>query len=142
MANLELIDQGISLVDNEYISVVYLEEINTVYHTIRQPVSGQIFRDALEIGTQAMEEYGACKWLSDDRKNGPVSPDDAAWAANGWYARTIGVGWKYWANVVPEEILAAEALTPVIKDLYDLGLRTVLFTSLEKAMDWLNKCEC
>lgn len=128
--------------DSECISVVYLEDRGIIAHTIHQPVSGQIFRDALLAGSAAMAHYGACKWLSDDRNNGPLSPEDTAWAAENWYAPTIEQGWKYWANIVPQELKAAGSLVPVIEDLYRYGLKTVLFTSVEEATHWLDQCKC
>lgn len=126
------------LVDNEYITVVYLPDKKTVYHTIHKPVGGQIFRDALNIGTEALKKYGAHKWLSDDRKNGPLSAEDVNWGFDDWNRRTIEAGWKYWAVVVPEEMAAAGTLTKTIMDLARLNLMMRVFTKLEKAIEWLD----
>lgn len=127
----------ISIVDNEYITVSYLPDEKIVQHTIHQPLSGQPFRDALNAGTAALAEYGACKWLSDDRKNGPLTPEDSKWGDTHWNRRTIDLGWKYWAMVVPEEIAAAGSLLPVMQDLAGRGLRVMVFTDPAEAMDWL-----
>ena len=77
---------------------------------------------------EALKQYGVCKWLSDDRKNGPLSQDVIDWGLSDWDPRTVKAGWKYWANIVPEEVVAAGALMPVIEFLHTLGLRMMVFT--------------
>jgi len=129
-------------VDNEYITVEYVPEKKMVHHIIHQPVGGQIFRDALNAGTETLRQNGACKWLSDDRKNGPLSREDAEWGFNDWNRRTIEVGWKYWALVVPPEVAAAGSLIPTMEALFELGLRMMVFTDVEAAEEWLDGLEC
>lgn len=131
----------ITIVDNEYITIEYIPEKKLIYHTIHQPVNGPKLRDALNLGTEALGKYGATKWLSDDRKNGPLPPEDIEWGFNDWNRRTAKLGWKYWAIVVPQEIAAADSLSPVIDDLYEVGLRMMVFTNLEEAFAWLDKME-
>jgi hypothetical protein len=130
-----------TVVDNEYITIVYIPEKKMVYHTIHKPVGGQIFRDALNAGTEALKKNKAYKWLSDDRKNGPLSAEDADWGFNDWNRRTIAAGWKYWAVVVPEQAASAGTLTKTIMDLATLNLRMMVFTNLEAAMKWLDQME-
>jgi hypothetical protein len=137
-----LLVDPIIVVDNEYITLRCLPDKKTIYHTIHRPVSGQIFRDALDAGTEALKKYGACKWLSDDRKNGPLAPEDVEWGFNDWNPRTIAAGWKYWALVVPPEVVAAGSLIPTIESLYKLGLRVMAFADLEEAIQWLDRMEC
>jgi hypothetical protein len=129
----------ITIVDNEYITIEYLPDEKIIHHTIHKPVGGQPFRDALNAGTETLAKHGASKWLSDDRKNGPLSPEDIEWGFNDWNKRTIDLGWKYWAMVVPETSIAAGSLIPTIQALADLGLRVRVFSDLEEAMEWLKK---
>ncbi len=132
----------ITVFDDEHMTVEYLADKKIVYHTIHKPVGGQVFRDALMAGTAALKQYGACKWLSDDRKNGPLSPDDIEWGLHNWNIPTIKAGWKYWAVVVPEELIAAGSLTPTMEGLYALGLRMLAFSKLDEAIEWLDSLEC
>ncbi len=81
------------------------------------------------------------KWLSDDRKNGPLPQADVEWGSNDWNQRMIDVGWKYWVMVVPTELHAADALSPVIADLYERGLRMRVFTNVESALEWLDSVD-
>jgi hypothetical protein len=126
------------IVDNEFITVRYLDDKRIIYHTVRKLISGQPLRDALVAGTKAMKTYGACKWLSDDRLNGPLTEEDVEWGFNNWNLPTIKAGWKYWAIVVPTELIAAGSLTFTINSLFDLGLRVMAFNNVEEAMDWLD----
>jgi hypothetical protein len=127
------------IVDNEFITVRYLDDKRIIYHTVHKPIAGQPLRDALVAGTEAMKTYGACKWLSDDRLNGPLTQEDIEWGFNNWNLPTIKAGWKFWALVVPTELIAAGSLTFTINSLYDLGLRVMAFDNLEEAMAWLDK---
>ncbi len=130
----------ITIVDNEYITVEYWPTKKIVLQAAHKPVSGQILRDAVYAGTETLKTYGACKWLSDDRKNGPLSNEEMAWGIE-WIHRSIEVGWKYWANVVPEQLAAAGSLLPMIDFCYGLGLRMMVFTDVEKATEWLDRLE-
>lgn len=132
----------IIIADNEFITVKYLDDKGIIYHVVHKPLPDQVLKDAVNAGTEALAKYGVCKWLSDDRKNGPVSPEIAQWGREDWNPRTIAVGWKYWANVVPEEVASAGALAPIMEDLYRLGLRLMVFTDIESALEWLNSLSC
>ncbi|MCE7949443.1 MAG: hypothetical protein DYG88_18660 [Chloroflexi bacterium CFX4] len=132
---------AITIVDNESITVQCLPERGIIYHTIHAPIGGQPLRDALLAGSEALKEHRATKWLSDDRKNGPLSAEDAEWGSTVWHRQTIALGWKYWALVVPEALEAAGAMSPVIDSLYALGLRMRVFSKLEDAFAWLDSVE-
>ena len=128
----------LTIADNPYITVEYWEEHRTIYHVIHQPIGGDPLRSALLAGTEALREYGISKWLSDDRTNGPLSVEDREWGVNYWNRVAIDAGWKYWANVVPEEMIAAGSLRPTMEALYGLGLRLMVFDNVEEAIDWLD----
>ncbi len=133
--------QHIPLVDNENITVVYLPEKKIIYHTIHKPTGGTLLRDAVNAGTKALKQYGACKWLSDDRKNGPIPTEDINWGFEDWNRRTIEAGWKYWALVVPADMIAAGSLTNMMIDLSSHNLRMMVFKDLEEAFGWLDQME-
>ena len=129
----------VTIYDNEFITVKYIPDKGMIYHTVHKPLAdqGTMFQDALNAGTEALKKYKCTKWLSDDRKNGPLPPEQIEWGATDWNPRTIEAGWKYWANIVPEEIAAAGTLMPVIQNLHTFGLRMQVFTNLEDALKWL-----
>ncbi|MCE7947631.1 MAG: hypothetical protein DYG88_09410 [Chloroflexi bacterium CFX4] len=131
---------AITIVDTDFITIQYLPDKKIIYHVIHSPISGQPLRDALLAGTAALKQYGATKWLSDDRKNGPLSPEDAEWGV-AWNRQTVALGWKYWAIVVPEAIEAAGSMSPVIDNLYRMGVQMRVFSQLEDAFAWLDSVE-
>jgi hypothetical protein len=132
---------SITIVENEYITVEYWIDKQLIRHTIHKPIDGETFKAALDAGTEALAKYQARKWLSDDRKNGPLPPETMNWAFNDWGPRTIAAGWQYWANVVPQELAAAGTLVPVIEHYHEKGLRMMVFSDVDPAIEWLDRVE-
>ena len=129
------------LVSNDYITVEYRSEGQMIYHTVHKPMGVeqlQLLKDALNAGTDALKEHKLTKWLSDDRLNGPLPPELVKWGSTDWNARTVAAGWKYWANIVPQEVASAGTLMPVINNLYKLGLTMQVFTSVDEGLKWLS----
>src|SRR5207344_2257618 len=89
------------IIDTEAVSLVYHPGAKIVHHELRRFVRGAEFRDVLEQGLDAFIKYGACKWLSDDRGNGPLTAADSDWATKEWAPRVMAAGWKFWAVVMP-----------------------------------------
>ncbi len=123
--------------DSDYGTVYYNAEHNYVYHVIKQPAVGAQVRDVLEAGLEALKANGASKWLSDDRKNGPVVPEDVEWSLADWGPRTAAEGWTHWALVVPEEVAGRASMAAVVEAYYKLGVHVAVFTELEEAETWL-----
>jgi hypothetical protein len=131
----------IIIIDNEYLSMSYLPDKKFIYHTIHKPVSGQVLRDALLTGLDTLQKYGAHKWLSDERKNGPMTKEDQEWAQEHLNPRAIEIAWKYWALVVPEQLIAAGSMAPAIEAYYELGMRMMVFSDVKEAIRWLDRFE-
>lgn len=130
----------VEIVSNEYITMRYERENGMISHTFHQPIGEEqkaMFKESFDLATETLRKNGVTKWLSDDRKNGPLSNDLVEWAQKDWTPRTIEAGWKYWANVVPEEIAAAGTLVPIMNELHNYGLRMRVFTDVESAREWL-----
>ena len=126
----------IIIVDNEFITVRYLPDKRIIYHTVHKPIESKLFMEAMRAGEEVMKKNGACKWLSDDRKIGPLATEMVA-GRREWGAGLVAAGWKYWANIVPEETAAARTLVPVVDTLFELGLHLMVSTNLEEAFQWL-----
>src|ERR1035437_628836 len=93
------------LLDNEYATLWYHEESKIVHHHIKKWVSGSEFRSILDKGYDCFVKYKAIKWLSDDRNNSVLKPDDEEWATKNWFPRVLKAGWKHWAVVQPEKLV-------------------------------------
>ncbi len=126
-----------TIIDNEYATLVYENEAKIVHHTFHKPISGEPFRQVLNTGIETLRSHGASKWLSDDRGNSALPDDDTAWAQSNWFPRAVAAGWKYWALVVPEDIMARMNLAEFVQSYYDQGLRIMVFTQPAAALDWL-----
>lgn len=127
----------IDVVKSEFVTLQYLPEKKLLHHTIHKPVDEAVFKNVLNAGVDLLSKHSIQKWLSDDRKNGPFSQDFSEWAVKDWIPRSITAGWRFWANVVPEDLKAAGTLIPFIEILHNQGLRMMVFSQPDEAMKWL-----
>ncbi|WP_316367480.1 hypothetical protein [Candidatus Thiodiazotropha sp. CDECU1] len=91
----------ITQVETEYACLWFYPEVGIIHHQFLQPISGDDFRSVLMSGLRLMQEHGAQKWLSDDRKNSILPAEDSAWSQDYWLPRAYQAGWKYWAVLPP-----------------------------------------
>jgi hypothetical protein len=126
-----------TLLDNEAVCLVYHVRAKIVHHEIRRFTHGSEFREILELGLKEFQKHGAYKWLSDDRKGGPLKPADGEWASTNWGPRVIAAGWKYWAVVMPEKVIAQMNMRRWIDTYAELGVTVQAFTEPDEAMTWL-----
>ncbi len=127
----------ITIIHNEYATLLYHPDTKIVHHTFHKPIGGDKFRDVLNMGAKTLQEHQAAKWLSDDRENTALSPEDTEWSKTNWFPRSINAGWKYWALVVPQDNLARMNLKEFVDSYYEQGLRIMVFSEPQEAMEWL-----
>ena len=126
-----------TILDNEYATLLYHPETKIVHHQFHKPIGGQAFRDVLNKGLEVFQEFGAQKWLSDDRANSALSPEDGEWGTNNWNPRVIAAGWKYWAIVMPAKVIGQMNMQYFIKVNSELGVTARVFSDPDEAMRWL-----
>ncbi len=131
----------ITILSNEYVNLVYHEDKKVVHHTFLKPINGQPFRDILLAGIDCFIKYGATKWLSDDRENSGLSPEDSKWATDVWSKLVQEAGWKTWALVVPNDLIGRLDLVEFVTLYSKRGVRVMVFTKLEEAIAWLDGIE-
>lgn len=95
-----------TVVDNEFVTVWVYPDKKIVRHQFHKFIFGEKFRDDLMSGAAAFEKHHCVKWLSDDRNNSALLPDDMEWAQTQWELRILKAGWKYWALILPKKWLA------------------------------------
>ena len=127
------------ILDTDYALVQYYPDTKIVHHVLRKPIAGETFRSVLMAGLDTLKKHGATKWLSDDHVNGPFTAEDGVWAATVWQPQVIAAGWKFWAIVVPDSIEARFDVKDVIADTPAIGVRVMVFTKTEEALEWLEK---
>jgi hypothetical protein len=125
------------ILDNEFASLRYYPAKKIVHHEFKQFVHGEQFRNVLEKGLELFRTHGACKCLSDDRRNSAIQPADAEWATSDWATRCIAAGWKYWAVVMPEKVIGQMNMKRWIATYAEKGVTVQAFTDPDEAMKWL-----
>lgn len=127
----------ITIFKNEQITISYYPDKKIIHHVMHKYTYGQTFREALLAGAEAMKTYQAHKWLSDDRNNPVLSPEDQKWGIEVWEPQVIAAGWKYWAIVQPEHAIAKWRMLKLAEMYSKKGITVQLFTDPDEAMKWL-----
>lgn len=127
----------ITVYDSPAVTVWYHTDKKIVHHQIRKFVFGKEFQAFLLSGTEAMRKYQAQKWLSDDRGNTVLSQEDQKWGHDYWFPQTAQAGWKYWAIVRPEKVLARVTMENLTKEYAKAGVTAKFFNDPDEAMRWL-----
>jgi hypothetical protein len=127
----------ISIVDTSLIAVWAYPEQRMIHHQMKAFCFGTELREALSKGVEAMQRYQATKWLSDDRANGALTPDDSAWGTTVWFPLAKAAGWQHWALVQPAKILGQTNMSRLVKLYADQGINARMFADPDEAMRWL-----
>jgi len=130
-----------TLVQTENVTLQYHTDGRIVHHVIHKPTQGKEFRDLLTTGAELFERQKAVKWLSDDRGNGALHPDDSDWAMGVWSARVVKAGWKYWAVVMPKAALGKMNMKRFINLYRDFGVEVRIFEDDAPALEWLKNVD-
>ena len=127
----------ILVADNALISVWIHPARRMVHHRMKTYCHGEDFRAGLTRGLEAMERYRATKWLSDDRSNGALVPEDSAWTARHWVPRAKAAGWRHWSIVQPAKIIGQLSMERVLRGYTNQGINVRMFGDPDEAMRWL-----
>lgn len=130
----------ITLIDDEFVSLWYHVDAKVVHHKIKTFLTPGVFERLLSTGADVLEKHGVKKWLSDDRNNVVIAPEDMKWADAVWHPRVQMAGFRYWAIVVPSMAVGALQLKSVLQKRRKQGLIVELFETVDEAMAWLRSC--
>ena len=128
---------AIPIVDNALISVWVYPQRRIVHHRMKMFCYGDDLRHAFSKGAEALEQYKATKWLSDDRVNGALVPDDQAWLHENWLPRVMAAGWTHWAIVQPAKIIGQSYIQRVMKVILPESITARMFSDPDEALLWL-----
>lgn len=123
--------------ESEYATLWYHPDKKIVHHKWHKYIYGQEFRQVLEKGLEIFQQYGAQKWLSDDRNNSALPLDDSDWGMHDWFPRVFGAGWRYWAIVMPDKVVGQMNMQRFIDSYAKQGLTIQLFEDADEALMWL-----
>ncbi len=131
----------VTVIDDEYASLWYHPDAKIVHHKIKRFLVEGMFERLLTTGAELLEQHGAKKWLSDDRDNVVIAPEDIAWGEARWVPRAAEAGLKYWGVVLPSGAVGSLQLVTRIKAPQNLeripALTTRIFETVEDALAWL-----
>ncbi len=123
--------------DDEYMSLWYYPETAIVHHRIKGYLPQGGFRKLLGASAELLERHRATKYVSDDRDNVVVDPEDIRWADDNWYPRVVKAGLKHWALVLPSTMVGTLQAKSILETRRRQGLDVESFGQLEDAMAWL-----
>ena len=129
----------ITIFENDYVTLWYYPEKRIVHHQFHKFLHGDPFREALTEGTNTLKQYGAHKWLSDDRQNSALLAEDQEWSDTVWFPKTKAAGWKYWAIILPTKVVGQLNMKRIAKKRTEQGVITKFFDELDEAMAWLEQ---
>jgi hypothetical protein len=127
-----------TIIDSDRATLWYHPEASIVHHHFKKPAHGKEFREVLEVGLQVMKEHGATRWLSDDRNNSALNPEDSEWAEQVWSEAAIEVGGRHWAIVLPDYVVGKMAMAQYIAGGRRKGVNVRVFSDPDEALEWLS----
>jgi hypothetical protein len=130
---------GTLVVDNSLMTVWVYPLRRIVHHQMKGYCFGPEFREGLTRGVEAMEQYKAIKWLSDNRAHSALPPEDEEWAVKHWFPRAKAAGWRCWAVVQPAKVIGQVNMERIARIYIDHGVDARLFSDPVLAMKWLDE---
>jgi hypothetical protein len=128
---------AVTVIDDEYMGLWYRPETGIVHHQIKGYLLPGGFRKLLSASAELLETHRAAKYVSDDRSNVVVDPEDIKWADENWYPRVTKAGLKHWALVLPSTVVGTLQAKSILETRRRQGLDVEGFGRLEDALAWL-----
>ncbi len=129
----------VAIYDSPVVTVWFIPETKIIHSRIHKFVSGKEFQSFLMAGLDALVKNKATKWLSDDRSNSALRKEDIEWGNQNWVPPCVRAGWKYWAIVQPEKVLAQMPMERMVEDYKKFGVTSKFFSDATAAMIWLEQ---
>ncbi len=127
----------VTILDDNHVSLWYHPETGIVHHRINGYLAQGNFRKLLNASAEQLETHRATKYLSEDRSNLVVDPEDIKWADESWYPRVAKAGLKRWALVLPSTVVGTLQAKAILEKRRKQGLDAEGFDTVEAAMAWL-----
>jgi hypothetical protein len=126
-----------TVLDNDYATLWLHPEKKIVHHKVKKYVYGENLRQLLLTGYETLKKNACKKWLSDDLNNGPLLKEDEAWAKTSWFPNVVKAGWKFWAIVMPAQVIGQLNMKRFVDDYAKAGITVSVFSESDKALAWL-----
>lgn len=125
------------ILENDQVTLWYYPELAIVHHQMVTAPSSEQFRQLLEKGADTLERFKAIKWLSDDRGNTLLRPQDEEWADTIWLPRVLKLGFKYWAIVLPSAAIGKLNMQRLANQHKQRGIISRVESTPQPAFEWL-----
>ena len=132
-------NEVITIIDDSHMALYFHPEHRIVHHEIRSHMPEGEFRRLLSTGLECFVEKKCVKWLSDDRKQHHITPEDNDWGDRSWGPRMIEAGFKFWAVVPPAKGLGKIQIKRFIEEYAARGVTVETFDTPESALEWLRQ---
>ena len=130
---------AITVLDNPFVTVWYHPDKKVVHSQVHKFIAGKEFREFLMAGKDVLIKNQATKWLSDDRSNTVLRKEDVDWGIVNWFPACVKGGWKYWAIVEPQQVLAQARMEQLVAEYAAQGVASKFFNDDREAMRWLER---
>lgn len=127
------------IVDTPQVTLRVYPEKKIIHHEIHQFIFGETFQNLMMQGADAFEKHRCTKWLSDDRGNSAIRPEDVEWAQATWEPRIMRAGWKHWALVLPKKVVGQMSMRKIVERYGQQGVKVEIFSDPQQAMAWLER---
>ncbi len=128
-----------TLLTNDKLTLWHLPDSGLLWHEIHAWVCGEPYQEMLEVGLDCLRKRGLTKWLSDNRNNNALPPEDEQWIHHDWFPRTLGAGWRFWAVVPPVKVFGEKNMRRYAARYETFGLAVKLFPEPPEARHWLER---
>jgi hypothetical protein len=125
------------LLENDHLVLWYYPELKIVHHEMIATPASSEFRELLCKGAETLERFGAIKWMSDDRGNTLLRPDDEEWADSEWLPRVLKAGFKFWAIVLPAGAIGKLNMRRLAAQHASRGIVSRIESLPRPAFEWL-----
>ncbi len=126
-----------TILESPRMSLYYHPLEKVVHHELHSYPGLDLLQTVLLKGLELLEQHGACKWLSDDRKGGAIPKSHHEWGDKVWGPRAVKAGWKYWGLVLASDLLHTANMAKLVEVYAAQGVTVEIFSDPEEAFRWL-----
>ncbi len=123
---------------SEVISIEYDAAANMVVMNWKPVyIKTNLYREALEMGLEIVQEKGADKWLANLKEMKLISRADENWTNDIWFPKALKSNMKWMATIMSDDVFNKVAVKKIMSQDQLSSLTVNQFTSIEDAIDWL-----